>query len=89
MAFQGEEVSHLEQGAPDDHVGAQFAADGLSLGLIQGARQLGEFLVQVFLGNRGKAVGFQALPDFLADLFPQMPQRFFAGDGKREDRNFL
>ena len=89
LAFQGEEVSHLEQGAPDDHVGAQFAADGLSLGLVQGFRQLGEFLVQVFLGNQREAVGFQALPDFLADLFPQIPQWFFAGDGERKDRNFL
>ena len=89
MAFQGEEVSHLEQGAPDDHIGSQFAADCLSLGIIHGFRQPGEFLVQVFLGNRGEAVGFQALPDFLADLFPQMPQGFFAGDGKGEDRNFL
>jgi len=50
---------------------------------------LGEFLLQVFLGNRGEAVGFQALPDFLADLFPQITQGLFAGDGKREDRNLL
>ena len=89
VAFQGEEVSHLEQGAPDDHIGSQFAADCLGLGVIHGFRQLGEFLVQVFLGNRGEAVGFQAVPDFLADLFPQIAQGFFAGDGKREDRNFL
>ena len=89
VAFQGEEVSHLEQGAPDDHIGSQFPADGLSLGVIQGSRQLGEFLMQVFLGNRTEAVGFQTIPDFLADLFPQMPQGFFAGDGKRADRNFL
>ena len=89
MAFQGEEVSHLEQGPPDDHIGSQFPADCLGLGVIHGARQLGEFLMQVFLGNRGEAVGFQTVPDFLADLFPQIAQGFFAGDGKREDRNFL
>ena len=52
VAFQGEEVSHLEQGAPDDHIGSQFPADCLGLGFIHGAGQLGEFLLQVFLGNR-------------------------------------